>query len=413
MLDLNPTAPNSSSHGDRWHRDGAPARLRPQVAAARRVVVKLGTRVLVGDDGSLARQRIAALVATVAGLRQPGREVILVSSGAVGAGRGSLRFERAPSRPELRGTCAAVGQGMLMAFYQQTFHGFGVPCGQLLVGQQDLEQRPRALALRRTLAAMLERGVVPVLNENDAVETAALEGRERSFADNDRLAALLAAVLGADLLVLLTDVPGLYESDPRKSPGARLLPQVDPDDALTTVAAGAGSAAGRGGMRSKVEAALLARRAGCQVVIADGGRPAALSQLLAGEELGTWFPAGARPSALRRWVGCVARARGALHLDAGAVSALRHRRASLLAAGVVRIEGAFERGDVVELRGPDGALVARGLAAVGVVDAIGAVDREAREGQPAGRSRTLVRRELLVLEPVTAKSDAAETGRTA
>ena len=214
-----------------------PSAFRPAVAAARTVVVKLGTRVLVDDAGALARQRVAAVVATAAALQlgsaEPGRQVVLVSSGAVGAGRGSLRLDRAPRRPELKGTCAAVGQGMLMAFYQQSFHRFGVPCGQLLLGQQDLEQRDRALALRQTLLAMLEHGVVPVINENDAVETAAHRGGERAFADNDRLAALLAAVLGADLLVLLTDVEGLYDRDPRRHAGARLVECVPPATAST------------------------------------------------------------------------------------------------------------------------------------------------------------------------------------
>ena len=365
---------------------------RPPVAAARRVVVKLGTRVLVDDAGELARGRVAALVATIAALRQAGREVVLVSSGAVGAGRGSLRLERAPRRPEVKGTCAAVGQGMLMAFYQQSFHRFGVPCGQLLLGQQDLEQRGRALALRQTLLAMVGHGVVPVINENDAVETAAARG-ERAFADNDRLAALLAAVLGADLLVLLTDVPGLYDRDPRRHAAARLLERVEPADGLDGVAAGGASAVGRGGMRSKLEAALLARRSGCQTVIADGREPAALSHLLAGEPLGTWFPAaGERPPALDRWIACAARPRGTLHLDAGAVAALRGGRASLLAAGVARVDGAFERGDVVELRGPDGALVGRALAGSGA--------RACRQAvTDRGRGATLVRRELLVLEP--------------
>jgi glutamate 5-kinase len=377
-----------------WGSAAAPAEpvARPPVAAARRVVVKLGTRVLVDDGGALARERVGAVVATLAALRPPGREVVLVSSGAVGAGRGSLRLERAPRRADLKGTCAAVGQGMLMAFYQQSFHRFGVPCGQLLLGQHDLELRGRALALRQTLLAMVRQGVVPVINENDAVETAARAGGERAFADNDRLAALLAAVLGADLLVLLTDVPGLYDRDPRRHPEARLVERVETADRLGGVAAGGASAAGRGGMRSKLEAALLARRSGCQTVIADGREAATLSHLLAGEAVGTWFTAGERPPALDRWIACAARPRGAFLLDAGAVAALRRGRASLLAAGVARVDGDFARGDVVELRGPDGALAGRALAGF-------AAEACRRLVSERSRGATLVRRDFIVLEP--------------
>lgn len=292
MPSLDPTAAATSLHAATLPTAG-----RPPVAAARRVVVKLGTRVLVDDDGALARRRLAALVATVAGLHQPGREVILVSSGAVGAGRGSLHLAPDPLAPEVTGVCAAVGQGVLMAFYQASFHRSGVPCGQLLVGQHDLERPRRAAALRQTLATMLAHGVVPVINENDAVETAAVR-RRRSFADNDRLAARLAVVLGADLLVLLTDVAGLYDRDPRHDPQARLFHRVEAGQRPAGVrtapapAAPAGPAAGRGGMASKLEAALLARRHGCQTVIADGLEAANLGRVLAGEECGTWFAAG-------------------------------------------------------------------------------------------------------------------------
>lgn len=367
----------------------AAAPARPQVAAARRVVVKLGTRVLVDERGELAQRRVSTLVAAVAGLAAAGREVLLVSSGAVGTGLGSLRLDRRPSWPELKGTCAAVGQGMLIAFYQGAFRRFGVPCGQFLVGQRDLEVRRRALALRQTLDVMLSRGLVPVINENDAVETAAHAGSERAFDDNDRLAAILAALLGADLLVLLTDVAGLYERDPRRHPGARLLAEVRDAAALGRVAAGVGSNLGRGGMRSKVEAATIAQRSGCATVIADGSAPGALSHLFAGEALGTFFPAGPRPDALDRWIACAARPHGALHLDTGAVAALRDGRASLLAAGVTRVDGHFEPGDVVELRDPDGARVGRALLALD----------DARCRELAGTPKvTLARRQYVVLE---------------
>ena len=338
---------------------------RPEVAAARRVVLKLGTRVLTHDDGRLALARLLGVVEAAAELRRRDRDVLLVSSGAVGLGRDALGLEKTPADLKERQACAAVGQTRLMGLYQDGFAHVGLVCGQVLLTESDFDDRERYLNLRACLNTLLRRGVVPVINENDAVSIAELAvvggPRQRIFGDNDRLSALVATKLDADLLVILTDVPGLFDRDPRRHLDAALLARVDAPERLAPVETTAGTEAGRGGMRSKIEAATVASKGGCHAVIASGREPGVLARVLAGEEAGTWFPARESLDARRRWIAFAVAPRGTLYLDAGAVEAVRSRGASLLAAGVRRVEGKFERGDVVELRGPDGALVGRGM----------------------------------------------------
>jgi glutamate 5-kinase len=377
-----------------------PAVARPQLAATRRLVLKLGTRVLTHDDGRLALARLFAVVERAAALRAAGKEVLLVSSGAVGLGRDALGLARIPDELNERQACAAVGQTRLMGLYDGGFARLGQVCGQVLLNQSDFDDRLRYLNLRSTLTTLLRRGVIPVINENDAVSTEELAfvagERQRIFGDNDRLSALVAAKLGADLLVLLTDVPGLYDRDPRTHPDPRLLERVDDADALGPVPASPGSELGRGGMRSKVEAAALAARSGCHAVIATGMDASVLSRVVAGEAVGTWFPARGGLGARRRWIAFAVAPRGVLHLDAGAVAAVRHRGASLLAAGVTRVEGSFKQGDVVELRGPGGEAVGRGM----VYCDAGEAEAWAAGRPPAGarNHHALVHRDHLVLE---------------
>lgn len=337
---------------------------RPEVAAARRVVIKLGTRTLTHGDGRLALARLFAIVEAAADLARAGKEVLIVSSGAVGLGREALGFTEPPVELADRQACAAVGQTRLMGLYREGFSRLGLVCGQVLLTQSDFDDRVRYLNLRSTLAALLRRGVIPVINENDAVSTeelAFVEGVERPiFGDNDRLSALVATKLDAELLLLLTDVEGVYDRPPNEA-GARLLDRVDPGDDLGDTVAGPGSKDSRGGMRSKVESARIASRGGCHAVIAAGAVPDVVARVLAGEAVGTWFPPGERLEARRRWIAYATAPRGTLHLDEGAVRALVDRGASLLAVGVRRVEGDFERGDVVELRGPEGKLLGRGM----------------------------------------------------
>ena len=345
--------------------DPRPAPARPAVARSRRTVIKVGTRVLTDDYGRIALARFSGVVDAAARLRRRGVDVLVVSSGAVGLGREALGLPAVPDELEERQACAAVGQGLLMSLYREAFARLGLVCGQVLLTQGDFEDRSRYLNLRNTLSALLRRGAVPVINENDAVATEELappagDGR-RVFGDNDKLSALVAAELEADLLVLLTDVDGVFDRDPRQGPGARLLSTLPDPGPGSGVVAGTGTAAGRGGMKSKLSAAAVASRAGCHAVIASGVDPTALPRALAGEEVGTWVPAGAGLAGRRRWIAFAVAPRGVLHLDAGAVAAVRHKNASLLPAGVQRVEGAFSAGDVVELRGPDGDAVGRGV----------------------------------------------------
>ena len=339
---------------------------RPAVAAARRIVLKIGTRVLTRDDGRVALARLFAVVEAAAELRAQGREVLVVSSGAVGMGKDVLGLDRMPAELEERQACAAVGQTRLMGLYEEGFSRLGHLCGQVLLTQADFDHRVRYLNLRSTLMTLLRRGVIPVINENDAVSTEELafeEGEAQPvFGDNDRLSALVASKLGADLLVLLTDVEGVFDRDPHRHGDARLLRRIETTGMDLEEIGGPGSKVARGGMRSKVEAAHLVARAGSQAVIASGVRSGALAAVLAGEDVGTWFPARGELAAKRRWIAFAAKPRGALELDAGAVEALRRRGASLLAAGVRRVEGEFRPGDVVELVGPGGESVGRGIA---------------------------------------------------
>lgn len=377
---------------------------RPELAAARRVVVKLGTRVLTHDDGRLALARLFDAVEQVDAAWRAGQEVIVVSSGAVGLGRQALKLAHTPIDLAERQACAAVGQVRLMGLWETGFSRLGRHAAQLLLTQDDFDDRVRYLELRAALGALLRHGVVPVVNENDVVRTDELrfvetgsDGRQ-VFGDNDGLSALVATKLGADLLVLLTDVPGVFQRDPRVEPDAPLLSELDPDDTSVQVG-GPGSAASRGGMASKVEAARMVSRAGCHAVIADGRTPGNITRVLAGEDVGTWCRARPGLDARRRWIAFATAPRGVLHLDQGAVTALRQRGASLLAAGVTTIEGDFSAGDVVLLRGPDGADIGRGAV---YCDAQAA--RRWTDGLPpvgARRHHALVHRDQLVLDPET------------
>ncbi len=373
---------------------------RPAISEARRIVVKLGTRVLTDKDGYLASARVGALVATAAAIRQSGREVMLVSSGALALGCKVLGYEIPPNRPDLRRACAAVGQTQLTALYEHRLSLHGLVGAQVLVSESDFDDRDRNLKLRRTLDALLQRGVVPIVNENDAIAAADLpsvDGTHRPvFGENDRLAALVSSAVKADLLVLLTNVSGVFDANPLENPEAKLLTTIE-DSSVLSACTGAGSLVSRGGMRCKVEAALIASSGGCHAVIASGVDPGVFSHLMAGEDVGTWFPAQGNLDSRDRWIAYSTAIRGVLHLDAGAVRALRERNASLLAKGLVAVDGEFGPGDVVELRGPGRELVGRGL----IRFSAAGVDRWRQGKAPAeaaGQS-TLIRRNFIVLAP--------------
>jgi glutamate 5-kinase len=330
------------------------------------VVVKVGTNVLADPAGALDRGRIQALADQLARLRAGGRRVALVSSGAIGAGVGRLGLGKRPTDlPHLQ-ACAAVGQSALMQTYQECLGPHGVHAAQILLTAGDFDSRVRYLNARHTILTLFEYGCLPVINENDTVSVA-----EIKFGDNDHLAAMVANLLQAPLLVLLTNVDGLFTGDPRADPAARLVTTVPHiDKAVTELAAATTSALGTGGMRSKLRAARLATAAGGAVVMANGSADAVLDAVFAGAETGTLFlPHREGLSARRRWLGLTARPRGALRLDDGARRAVERDGRSLLPVGVVAVAGTFGKGDLVSLCGADGVEFARGLTNYSSADA--------------------------------------------
>jgi glutamate 5-kinase len=326
----------------------------------RRVVVKLGTGVLTDARKRPDLVQFAQLVSQMAALRARGLEVVLVTSGAVGAGMGVLGFDKRPGSLAERQACAAVGQSRLMSTYESLFRHFDQPVGQVLLTHEDLADHDRHLNARNTLLTLLRHGVLPVINENDAVSVTELK-----FGDNDRLSALVASLLPSDLLVILTTADGLIEDF--GLPTARVLDVVERiDERIEAMAGGTTSVTATGGMTTKIDAARIVMRAGLPLVIAPGRRHDVLDRILAGESEGTFFlPVNRRMPARKRWIAFYHHVRGTLHLDAGAVRAIALEGRSLLAPGIQRVEGEFGAGDVLRICGPDGRELARGIARFG------------------------------------------------
>lgn len=348
-----------------------------------RLVVKLGTGILTNEKKQPDPARMRQLVAQVAGQARAEREVVLVSSGAVGAGMGALDYARRPVELAELQACAAVGQCRLMATYDALFAEHGLSVGQVLLTHEDLRHHDRHLNARNTLVALLDRGVVPIINENDTVSFTELK-----FGDNDRLSALVAALLPADLLVILTTADGLVEA--YGQPEARVLPLVEQiDTRIEAMAKGTQSPTAVGGMATKLEAARIATRSGIPVVIASGRQPDALERILAGEDVGTLFvPSPARLRSRKRWIAFFHHPRGSLWVDDGAKLAVRENGKSLLLPGVKRVEGDFRKGEVVRVCDLNGTEFARGL-----------VTRDAQgiPGGPASREELIHRDNLVIL----------------
>lgn len=324
----------------------------------KRIVVKLGTSVLTGGTRRLDRAQMVEIARQCAALQRQGREVIVVTSGAIAAGRERLDHPAVPPTVAAKQMLAAVGQGWLMHVWESLFDIYGLHVGQMLLTRADVADRNRFLNARDMLAALLEHGIIPIINENDAVATA-----EIKVGDNDNLSALIAVLAEADLLLLLTDQPGLFTADPRTNPDAQLIPEVrEIDETLRHIAGGSVSGLGVGGMTTKLQAADIARRAGADVVIAAGRAADVILRAANGEAVGTRFPAiGAPLENRKRWIFSGAVAGGRLVVDAGAARALRDRGGSLLPAGITRVEGDFNRGDTVLIVGPKGKDLARGI----------------------------------------------------
>jgi glutamate 5-kinase len=340
---------------------------REVVETAKTVVVKVGTNVLTDERGQLDIERVRSLAEQVVRLQRGGKKVAMVSSGAIGAGMGVMKWGHRPTDlPHLQ-ACAAIGQGILMQAYRDALTRFGVHPAQMLLTASDFDQRARYLNARNTLLSLFEWGCLPIINENDTVSVA-----EIKFGDNDHLAALVTNLLQAPLLVLLTNVDGLYSADPRIDPEARLLTTVPAIDGGVTALAGATrSALGVGGMPSKLRAARLVTASGEAVIMANGSWPNILDRIFAAEEVGTLFlPHGVDLPAWKRWLGQAARPRGKLFTDAGAREAIEKKGRSLLPIGVVRVAGRFTKGDVVAICDAAGQEYARGLTNYSVDDAL-------------------------------------------
>jgi len=347
-------------------RDGDEAGLPADEAGLRyrRIIAKLGTNVLTAGTDRLDPETMSALVGQVARLHGQGADVIVVTSGAIAAGRHRLGLARARRDMPFRQVLASVGQSHLMQSYDQLFAWHDIVVAQVLLSRRDLSDRVGYLNARNTLLALLELRAVPLVNENDAVAVEEIEGA--SIGDNDNLSALVANLIDADLLALLTDTAGLYTADPHRKKDARLIARVDRiDEEIERLARGTPGgpySRGVGGMATKVEAARLATAGGADVVIADGHERDVLVRLAGGERLGTFFPASAdRMESRKRWMLSGLATRGRIVVDAGAARALRQENKSLLPAGVQEVEGPFERGDAVNIHGPDGVRIACGI----------------------------------------------------
>lgn len=322
-------------------------------AAPKRVVVKLGTGVLTTGIGQLDTVRIADLAAQLAALRAAGTEVIVVSSGAVGLGMGALALTKKPKDVSKKQACAAIGQSRLMQVWQTAFAPHALTVAQVLLTHDDLRVRTRYLGVRETLRQIISYGAIPIINENDTVSAA-----EIKFGDNDTLSALVASLVEAEHLIILSTAPGLIDL---KGTG-EIVPVVEKiTPAIEAMAGGTTSETATGGMISKITAAKLATRAGCGVFIASGAAPAIIARLLGGTGSGTFFvPSGLPLDAKKHWLAYFQRPEGTLFLNALAVPVLRDRGSSLLAVGVTHARGEFSAGDIVNIAGPDASVLARG-----------------------------------------------------
>ncbi len=328
------------------------------------VVVKIGSNSLVDRAGRIDLPYLDAVAAQLAALARGGAQPVLVSSGAVASGVGILGLaERPPGLPE-RQALAAIGQATLAHRWEVALAAHGLVAAQVLLTYDDFTERERYLNLTATFQALFEFGAVPVINENDTVAV-----EELTVGDNDRLSALVATQLGAERLILLTDIDGVYDADPRSNPAAKRLTEIPVVTARMVAAAGGAGARGRGGMRSKIEAARLASGAAVTTTIALAREPRVIERIVAGEALGTRVPGhGERADGRRRWLAVARRVKGRLHVDAGAAQALMRGGRSLLPAGILRCDGRFERGDTVAIVDPSGDEVARGLVSLSAAE---------------------------------------------
>ena len=360
-----------------------------------RIVIKVGSGVLAAEDGTLQRQQVTRLADQVVALHELEHQVVIVSSGAVASGFRHLGFSEVPSDLPDRQACASVGQFFLIGAYEEVFSAHGFSAGLVLLTHEDIQDRRRYLNARNTIDTLLRRGAVPIVNENDAVAV-----EEILMGDNDQLAAMAAALVQADRLVLLTNVEGVYKGSPEE--GGELYEQIDNPEAVLETIPASTSTMGRGGMRSKLQAAAKAASFGIETVIASGYRPGVLGRIAAGEQVGTRIPPSSRALNSRRfWIRFVTRPKGTLTVDQGAAKALVDDKKSLLPKGVTGVEGRFSAGDAVKIVDQAGRTLARGLTEYNndeMQQILGLHSREIVEILGYKRTDEVIHRDDLVLE---------------
>lgn len=340
--------------------------MKEKIQQAQRIVIKFGTNVLTNSDGNLALSRIYSFIEDIAQLKKQGKEIIIVTSGAVGLGAKKLKLDEIPPLVSIKQACAAVGQSKLMYFYEDGFDKFDINTAQILLTEDDFSIREKYLSLRDTLGTLLELGVIPIINQNDTVSPNELRCYKDNdikvcFGDNDKLSALVTSELDADLLIILSDIDGLFDKDPRKEPDAKLITQVAEITPEIEALGFEASKKGRGGMKTKLEAAKVVSRSGNYMVITNGKKPDAITNVFGDNFVGTVFLPTENLSGKKRWIAYATNITGAIKVNDGAKKALIKNFSSLLPAGITEIQNEFFRGDVVSIIDQKGVEFAKGV----------------------------------------------------
>lgn len=327
---------------------------REKIKNAHRIVFKFGTNVLTRGDGEIALSRIYSFIENIADLKKQGKEIIIITSGSVGLGAKKLKLQEKPKLLPLKQACAAIGQGQLMAIYEDGFEKFDLTTAQVLLTEDDFSNRKKYLSLRNTLSKLLELGVVPVINENDTVSSSEVEyfnenGIKVCFSDNDKLSALVMSKLEADLLVILSDVDGLYDDNPNTNKNAKIIPIVNDITPEIEALGFEASKRGRGGMKTKLEAAKVAMHSGGMAIIANGKKEGIIHSIFNKEPVGTLFLPVESLSGKKRWVAYATNITGQVKVNDGAKKALLEKGASLLPIGIIKVKNSFKKGDVVSI----------------------------------------------------------------
>lgn len=335
------------------------------ISQANRIVIKFGTNILTNQEGDVSLPRVYSFIEDVSNLKKSGKEVILVTSGAVGLGKKKLGIENTDA-VAMKQACAAIGQSKLMSIYEIAFDQYNLVVAQILLTEDDFSQRKKYLSLRTTLNKLLELNVIPIINQNDTVSTIELDEiyseMQVCFSDNDKLSALVASELDADLLVILSDIDGLFDSNPKTNPDAKIIPVVENVTSEIMSYGESASAGGRGGMKTKLEAARLVTRSGGTVIVANGKTSSILNQIFSGNETGTIFlPRNEMLSGKKRWIGYATNILGKLIVNYGAKKAILEKDSSLLPVGVVDVINEFKKGEVVSILDENEREIARGI----------------------------------------------------